>query len=274
NLVRQSHGRSHFQLRWGAEEERHANTWENALLFSRQKTPRQIDEYKACLRARKWELPWDDPLHMMVYTTFQERATQLNYMNMGRIASGQPIKPEYADNEDPVLAEACKTLSMDEAAHYLFFLEGTRLYLYYFPEETLEAIYRVITHFAMPAQNIIPNWEHIAEAIYRTGVYGPREYSRNVLQPVFENLGISGRKALEDGIKRSRQVPDVQGEMRQTALWGVFDPGVIEGAVLRNYERFLSYEKQVGFDQVDPIAFVPNPDYPHSPQLDGSASTS
>ena len=49
-IVRQSNGRSNFQLRWGAEEERHANTWENALLFSRRRSPEAIEDYKGQLR--------------------------------------------------------------------------------------------------------------------------------------------------------------------------------------------------------------------------------
>ena len=39
----------------------------------------------------------------------QERATQLNYLNMGKIARGQPANPAYAGDADPVLADACAT---------------------------------------------------------------------------------------------------------------------------------------------------------------------
>ena len=161
-IVRRSNGRSNFQLRWGAEEERHANTWENALLFSRGRTPEAIEHYKWQLRNNNWTLPWDDPLHMLLYTVFQERATQINYLNFAKIARGESGKVG-ASATDPVLARACTLLAVDEAAHYAFFLEGARLFLYYFPEETLQGIHDVISHFAMPAQDIIPNWPVIAE---------------------------------------------------------------------------------------------------------------
>lgn len=262
NLVRRSFGRSHFQLRWGAEEERHAETWENALLFSKRRSPAYIEQYKHDLRTNEWNLPWDDPLHMIMYTVFQERATQLNYLNFARIAKGEASSEAYKNDVDAVLAHACSMLSIDEAAHYAFFLEGARLFLYYFPEESLEAIHDVITHFAMPAQEAIPNWEKIAEAIYRTGVYGPRDYQRNVLAPVFSNLTVVSRKALDNGLKQSKAIPDADGKMRLTALWDVFDPGIIEENAIRLHDKAIEYEESVGRQKIDPITFLPNPDWP------------
>ncbi len=261
-IVRRSSGRSNFQLRWGAEEERHANTWENALLFSRGRTPDQIEHYKWQLRNNNWTLPWDTPLHMMLYTVFQERATQINYLNFAKIARGESDNPALAGDADPILARACTLLAVDEAAHYAFFLEGARLYLYYFPEETLEAIHDVVTHFAMPAQNIIPNWPQVAETIYRAGVYGPRVFQRDVLGPVFDNLTVAGRKALDNGIKRARAIPNDQGVMRNPALWDVFDTGEAERSVMRLHGKITDYEKSVGRADLDPFPFQRNPDWP------------
>lgn len=263
-LVRPSYGRTYFQLNWGAEEERHALLWENAVLFSGQRTPEYVEHYKFALRSKEWRLPWEDPLHMICYTVFQERATQLNYQNLGRIAQGQSELAACAADADPVLAKICATIAADEAAHYAFFLEGVRLYLYYFPAETLEAILDVINNFAMPAQEIIPNWDEISEAIYRTGVYGPRQYAKNVLLPVFENLSITGRKAIEEGIKKSRAIPDAEGRMRDTAIWTAFNPAGVEADVIRLHERIAGFEAQIGVDEIYPTTFVPNPDWPTS----------
>jgi acyl-[acyl-carrier-protein] desaturase len=260
-LVRTSHGRSHFQMRWGSEEERHADTWENALLFSRRRSPKAIEDYKYQLRSNTWTLPWDDPLHMLLYTVFQERATQINYLNFAKIARGESGDDALIDSVDPVLAKACTTLAVDEAAHYAFFLEGARLFLYYYPEETLQGIHDVITHFAMPAQNIIPNWPQVAETIYRTGVYGPRVFQRDVLVPVFENLTVTGRKALENGLKQARAIPDQDGAMRLTALWDAFDPAEAERSVMRLHDKITAYEKTTGRDALDPLVFQHNPDW-------------
>lgn len=264
NTVRRSHGRSHFQLRWGSEEEKHADTWENAVLFSRGRTPEQIEEYKQVLRANQWDTPWDNALYNLVYTVFQERATQLNYLNLAKIAKGLSDKPYLKDQADPVLAKVAQVIAIDEAAHYNFFLEGVRLYMYYYPETTLEAIREVIQHFSMPAQTLVPNWEDFFEKVYRAGIYGPRDFGRDVVQIVFQNLGIANRKALEEGIRRTRLVPTEDGVMRDTAIWDTFDYGLIEGDVKRLHRKIGAYEAEIGFDAIDPTTFVPNPEWPTS----------
>src|SRR5204863_9058214 len=151
-------------------------------------TPRWIEEYGESLREREWELPWEDPSRMAFYALFQERATQLNYLNTTAIARGSGSRPELAGDRDPVLAQAASTIAIDEGAHYSFFLEITRLYLYYHPTRTLEALHDVVEHFAMPGVSLLPQMDQFADALYRMGVYGPRQYARDVLQVVFENL--------------------------------------------------------------------------------------
>jgi acyl-[acyl-carrier-protein] desaturase len=259
NLLRRSHGRANFQIRWGSEEEKHAATWETAVMFSGAQTPEQLEHYRYQLRGKEWELPWEDPLHLITYTVFQERATQLNYINMGRIASGNGEK--YND-VDPVLAKVSATIAADEAAHYNFFLEGLRLIMYYYPLETLEAIRDVLSRFAMPAQNLMPDWENFFETAYRTAIYGPRQYAKDVVAFVFKTLGIEGRKALEDGIKRTREIPDEEGQMRTSAIWQTFDPTKISAQVQRLHERIADFEKGFGWDKFEPLTFTPNPAYP------------
>jgi acyl-[acyl-carrier-protein] desaturase len=255
-INRRSLARSHFQIRWGAEEERHAQLWRNAMLFARFRTPRWIDEYGASLREREWELPWEDPCRMAFYALFQERATQLNYLNTAVIARGSSLRPELAADRDPVLEQAASKIAIDEGAHYSFFLEITRLYLYYYPTRTLEALHDVVEHFAMPGVNLVPTTDQFADALYRTGIYGPRQYARDVLQVVFENLGIPGRRALEDGVRRSRQVPDGDGRERDTSLFSALDYGAVEEAVRRLHSRVGAYEREIGLADVDPTEFV------------------
>ena len=267
NIVRRSHGRSHFQLRWGSEEEKHADTWENALLFSKQRSPEFIEEYKYNLRSKVWTKPWDSPLHNLVYTVFQERATQLNYLNLMKIAQGKSDKPDLQDQADPVLAKVAQTIAVDEAAHYNFFLEGTRLFLYYYPEKTLNAVKDVIDHFTMPASELVPDWNEFSEAVYKAGIYGPREYSRDVVQVVYRKLGIESRKKLEQGIKNTRLVPTPGGngdQMQQSALFDSYDYGLIEGDVKRLHDKIGAYEQEIGFADIDPTRFVRNPEIPRS----------
>lgn len=257
-VIRKSHGRSHFHIRWGSEEEKHADLWYNTVLFSQYRSPEWLKEYMGQLRGQEWNLPWDDPMHMIFYTVFQERATQVNYLNTAVIARGKSTNPLYANSADPVLAAASAKIAADEAAHYNFFLEGARLFLYYYPVQALEAMADVINHFAMPAGSLIPNYDRFAEVVYRAGIYGPREHARDVVQAALDNLGVSGRRALEAGIKRSRLVPDENGNLRETAIFEGLDFTTIQKQVKRIFKVIETHEQHVGFADIDPTVFVPN----------------
>ena len=85
----------------------------------------------------------------------------------------------------------------------------------------------------------------------------PREYARDVVQTALHNIGLAGRKALEVGIKRSRSVPNPDGQMRETSFFfDGFDYSSVESAIQRLIKRVGDYEKSIGFDRIDPIAFV------------------
>lgn len=265
NMLRRSHGRSHFQIRWGSEEEKHSDLWYNTLLFSRTMEPDAIREYLYDLRGKHWALPWEDPLHLMCYVVIQERATQVNYINTALVAQGKSDKPQFANDIDPVLAKVARTIASDEAAHYNFFLEVLRLNLYYYPAETIEALQDVVVNFAMPADQFIPDFHIFADALYEGGIYGPREYSRDVLKLALKNLGVAGRKALEQGVRVSRQVPDDKdGNIRDTSFFETLDYDAVEDGVRRMFSRFEKYETQVGITEVDPAPFVPSGMNPRS----------
>jgi acyl-[acyl-carrier-protein] desaturase len=258
NVIRRSHGRSHFHIRWGSEEERHADLWYNTVLFGGQRDGDWLREYMGNLRGQSWKLPWEDPMHMVFYTVFQERATQVNYLNTAVIARGHSELEMFKNDADPVLAQAAKVIAADEAAHYNFFLEGARLFLYYYPTKALEAMADVIRHFSMPAGNVIPDYDKFAELVHRAAVYGPREHAKDVVAAALKNLGVEGRRVLEAGIKRSRMVPDDDGNLRETAIFEGIDFPSIQGAVKRIFGRIEQHEREVGFWDVDPTIFVPN----------------
>lgn len=257
-LMRKSYGRSHYQMRWGAEEEKHADLWLNAMLFLRYRTPGWIEDYMHFLREKEWHLPWDDLLHMTFYTVIQERATQLNYLNLAVIAAGKSDKPGFADSLDPVLAKASHTIALDEAAHFNFFLEIARLFLYYYPARAMEALADVVKHFAMPALDLLPDEPLFTETLYRGAIHTPRQLSRDVLQVVLKSLGVAGRKALQRGIGRARRAPGPDGEMRETTIADALDYNAVEAAVKSLFGRIRKNEARLGLAEIDPTSFVPS----------------
>jgi len=80
-----------------------------------------------------------------------------------------------------------------------------------------------------------------------------------VLDVVFKHLGnILDRKSLAQGMKRSRQVPDPDGNMRDTALFEIFDYNAVELAVKKIFGRIQKHEQETGLAEVDPTHFVPS----------------
>ena len=255
-LVRKSYGRSQFQLRWGAEEEKHSDLWRNVLLFSGARTPTWIERHTEALRDAAWTAPHDDALRMLLYTVVQERATQMYYLNVLKIARGQSDKPQFAGDADPVLARATLTIAVDEAAHYAFFLEGARLFLYYYPEETLAALVDVLKTFAMPAVTLLPDGETLARTIYEGGVFDGRILSRDVVKAVLGNLGVTSLRAVERGVARTRQVPDAEGGMSGGAALAGVNFALVESVIEGLFGRIGRYENEVGLSAVDPTLFV------------------
>jgi acyl-[acyl-carrier-protein] desaturase len=256
-LVRRGYGRAQFQMRWGAEEEKHADLWRNVLLFSRGRTPRQIEDYTSDLRASAWRPPWDTPLQMLLYTVFQERATERIYLNTARIARGESLDPRFVCDRDPILAEAIVTIAVDEAAHFGFYLALARLHLYYFPEETLRALVDVLRNFIMPAATIVPNYDAFIRELYAADIFGPRKYGRDVARPALIALGIRAIKELEDGLRHTRDTPALDGSLRPAQVFPGCDLGVIECAVRGLFARIGEYERAVGLADIDPTVFVP-----------------
>ncbi len=253
--VRKSHGRSHFQLRWGSEEQKHMELWRNAILWGKRRSAEWVYEYGETLRNNEWFLPWEDPVHMLFYTVFQERATQVNYLNLGILARGKGFSGEA--DADPVLEHACKLIAADEAAHYHFFLECARLHLYFFPIKALEALGNVLRHFAMPAAEIIPNFAEFAETVMRIGVYGPRNYSRDVARVALAQLGVESLRKVEEGIRKSRSIPDEEGHFRTGAIFETLNYELIEQKVRQLFGRLKEYNVQTGRHLVEPLTEPP-----------------
>ena len=256
NVIRQSYGRAQFHVRWGAEEQRHMDAWRNTVMYSRHRSPQWIEQYTDVLRSNEWNLPWDDALHMICYTVIQERATQINYRHMADIAAGKSGDPRFEGDIDPVLDRVARTIAIDEAAHYNFFIECARLIFYYYPADSVAAMMDVIRHFAMPGVTIIPGFAHFEEVVAKAGVFGSRQYATDVLQVALENLSVKLNRAVVLGVRLSRQVPDPDGNMRDTALFDAIDYTALEQKVKQLHDRIEDYEHETGRDAIDPTVMV------------------
>ena len=194
-LIRVSRGRAWFHVNWGYEESKHSMVLEEWLLRSGKRSEEQVQEFARSLLAGKgWELPFDHPRQMMIYTMIQELATGLNYTNLRRRAR---------EEGDSALATLLGWVSSDESAHYNFYRIGVKAYLEREPEETVADLKFVFKQFSMPAQTLIPNFEASSKRIDEAGIYGPRQYLQKVRLPILANLGLTREQLKSAGTPES-----------------------------------------------------------------------
>jgi acyl-[acyl-carrier-protein] desaturase len=119
---------------------------------------------------------------MIVYTMIQERVTQLNYINLRKIAIARG---------DGALACVLKLIAADEAAHYTFFRDGVKLLMRYSKDEMIDRLKNVFRTFKMPALSLIPEIDSKTEMVNKLGVYGLTDYYKSVYLPVLAELELS-----------------------------------------------------------------------------------
>jgi len=182
HLVRRSRGRAWFQANWGYEESKHSLALEEWLVRSGKRTEKEIREFSDVVLQREWDMPFETPRQMMVYTTFQELSTGLNYKNLRRKA---------IEENDAALSMALSHIARDESAHYQFFQDGVKLYMKMDRDGTLEDIAKVLKMFRMPAQDLIPDWERRGKTIVGEKVFSDRIFYKDIMRPVLNVLGTS-----------------------------------------------------------------------------------
>jgi acyl-[acyl-carrier-protein] desaturase len=192
HMIRRSRGRAWFQANWGYEESKHSLTLDRWLIASGNRTPEQMEAFADTLLGEEWELPFDHPRQMIIYTMIQELATWVNYTRLREVAQQEG---------DAALTKALQFIARDEAVHYDFFRKGVKLFLEHDPDETIADIQYVFDHFQMPARYQIPDYEERARLIAAAGVYTAREYIRRVKRPIIKDLD------LEEEFERRKNLP-------------------------------------------------------------------
>lgn len=195
-MIRRSRGRAWFHVNWGYEESKHSLALETWLVASGHRTEKQREDYQNAILGAEWELPFDHPRQMVIYTMIQELATFWNYRNLEKTA---------AREKDLALVSALRVISVDERVHYNFFRNVVKQWMRLDDRGTVEDIKYVFEHFSMPGDNQIPNYKESARILATSGIYGPREYVKLVKNPILEDLKLDkGFNRLEANEARDR----------------------------------------------------------------------
>jgi acyl-[acyl-carrier-protein] desaturase len=193
---------------WTAEEDRHGAVLHDYMHDSRILDNPVLERMQFEYLKAGFEPAWDkDPYRVFVYTTLQERATQVSHANTGKLAG------QYEPTIGVVLANVAK----EEARHYTFYRTIFKEVLARDPNNALASAAELMPAIDMPGVNM-PHFREMADVIRRAGIYGPRDYLQIVEEQIrfwaietMEGLDDIGKKAQEKilGIpKRLERVAD------------------------------------------------------------------
>jgi acyl-[acyl-carrier protein] desaturase len=193
---------------WTAEEDRHGAVLhdyarDSGILDNPVLERMQFEYLKA-----GFEPAWDkDPYRVFVYTTLQERATQVSHANTGKLAS------EY----EPTIGTVLASVAQEEARHYAFYRTVFAEVLARDPNRGLASAAEIMPLIDMPGVSM-PYFREMADVVRRASIYGPRDYLRIVEEQIrfwaietLEGLNGVGKRAQENilGIpKRLRRLAD------------------------------------------------------------------
>ncbi len=179
---------------WTAEEDRHGTILHDYMHDTRLVDNPVLERMQFEYLKAGFEPTWDkDPYRVFVYTSLQERATQVSHANTGRLAG---------ENE-PVIGEVLANVAKEEARHYVFYRTIFREVLARDPNRALESASLIMPSIDMPGVNM-PNFREMADVIQRVGIYGPRDYLKIVEDLIkywaidtLTDLNEAGQKAQE-----------------------------------------------------------------------------
>jgi len=195
-LIAESLGSSTFWSIWNglwtAEEDRHGNILRDYIRDARLLNFAALERMQFNYIRRGFAPEWaGDPYKIFIYTTAQEKATQISHTNTGKLAQGQ----------EPLLVSLTQKIAQDESRHYAFYLSVFREILARDPNQALHAAATIMPAIDMPGISIA-NFNDYADVIRRAGIYGPRDYKQIIEQliqlwkiDVMTYLNEIGRKA-------------------------------------------------------------------------------
>lgn len=173
----------HFIVRWGLEEDRHAQTLALYQLKSGIEPSEDILEQKMILENRKaFSIGFSEPVQVFTYTLLQEKATQLYYQALARKI------------EEPVLTKLLNYLSKDEARHFSFFSQMVEAFITHCGEKVLPQIEQVLFEYKMPLHNTMTDYRRKAILMAREAPGYDRMAPQRLLTGMLEKIALKNER--------------------------------------------------------------------------------
>jgi acyl-[acyl-carrier-protein] desaturase len=178
--------------RWTAEEGRHGAALRDYLTVTRAVDPVELERLRMVHMSQGFQSSHDqDLLRSLAYVSFQELATRVSHRNTGR-ATNEPVA-------DQLLAR----IAADENLHMIFYRNLLKAALDLDPDQTVQAINKVVQSFEMPGSTI-PGFQRKAVSIAIEGIYDMRQHRDEVVMPVLRFWGVFELEGLSEDGERAR----------------------------------------------------------------------
>jgi len=159
---------------WTAEEDRHGALIRDYVRDGRLFSFREVELMQFHYIESGFNPDWDkDPYKVFVYTTLQERATQVSHKNTGKLAG----------EDEPLLNGILSSIAADEAKHYTFYRNVFKEVLRLDPNNAMLSAADIMPAIDMPGISM-PNFRDMADVVRRIGIYGPNDYKRIVEEAI------------------------------------------------------------------------------------------
>ena len=192
---------------WTAEEDRHGLVLHDYLRDTSLLNQRTMEEMQYAYLEAGFHPSWDqDPYRVFVYTTLQERATQVTHGNTGKLAGKWEPKIQYI----------CSRVAGDEARHYAFYRQVFAEILERDPNEALISASKIMPSIDMPGISM-PHFRELSDVVRRAGIYGPRDYLKIVEDQIkfWKIEAVTGLN--EAGKKAQEQILEIPGRLKRVA---------------------------------------------------------
>lgn len=192
---------------WTAEEDRHGNILRDYIRDSRLLNFWALEKLQFEYLRSGFNPDWGgDPYKIFVYTTCQEKATQISHLNTGNILAAQ----------EPLLDSITRKVSQDEARHYAFYMNVFKEIIERDPNEALASAASIMPSIDMPGISIA-NFNDYADVVRRSGIYGPRDYKR-IIEQLLESWKIETLTCLNElGRKAQEKIMSIPDRLEKVA---------------------------------------------------------
>lgn len=192
---------------WTAEEDRHGGVLRDYARDSKVFNFKQVEMMQYYYQEAGFNPDWDkDPYKVFVYTTLQERATQISHRNTGT----------YVGENEPLLNGILKSIAADEAKHFTFYRNVFKEILKLDPSRAIKAAASIMPSIEMPGISM-PNFREMADVIRRVGIYGPWDYKK-IVEEAIDFWQIEIITGLDDAASKAQEkILEIPNRLKKAA---------------------------------------------------------